>query len=74
MHGKRGESSRESGEDTQSEYSDTYCENVTKMWQEVKNDVKNFYFLGKYRNYSKGKGRLFDKQYLPLSNIYVKKQ
>ena len=74
MHGKRGESSRESVGDTQSEYSDTYRENVTKMWQEVKNDVKNSYFLEKYRKYSKGKGRLFDKQYLLLSNIYVKKQ
>ena len=39
----------------------------------VKNDVKNFYFLEKYRHYIKGKGRLFDKQYLLLLNIYVKR-
>ena len=40
----------------------------------VKNDVKNFFFLEKYRHYIKGKGRLFDKQYSLLSNIYVKRQ
>ena len=40
----------------------------------VKNDVNFFYFLEKYRHYVKGKGRLFDKQYLLLSNIYVNRQ
>ena len=35
----------------------------------AKNDVNNFYFLEKYRHYIKGKGRIFDKQYLLLSNI-----
>ena len=39
----------------------------------VKIDVKNFYFQEKYRHYIKGKGRLFDKKYLLLSNIYEKK-
>ena len=37
---------------------------------QIKNDVKNFYFLEKYRHYTKGKKRLFDKQYALLSNIY----
>ena len=36
----------------------------------IKN-VKNFYFLEKYRHYVKGKGKLFEKQYSLLSNIYV---
>ena len=39
----------------------------------VKNDVKNSYFLEKYRHYVKGKSILFDKEYLLLSNIYVKR-
>ena len=37
---------------------------------QIKNDVKNFYFLEKYRHYIKGKKRLFDKQYALLTNIY----
>ena len=37
----------------------------------IKNDVKNFYFLEKYRYYVKGKGTLFEKQYSLLSNIYI---
>ena len=37
----------------------------------IKNDVKNFYFFEKYRHYVKGKGKLFEKQYSLLSNIYV---
>ena len=37
----------------------------------IKNDVRNFYFLKKYRHYVKGKGKLFEKQYLLLSNVYV---
>ena len=37
----------------------------------IKNDVKNYYFLEKYRHYVKGKGQLFEKQYSLLSNIYV---
>ena len=37
----------------------------------IKNDVRNFYFLEKYRHYVKGKGKLFEKQYSLLSNVYV---
>ena len=37
----------------------------------IKNDVRNFYFLEKYRCYVKGKGKLFVKQYSLLSNVYV---
>ena len=37
----------------------------------VKNDVKNFDFLENHRHYVKVKGKLFDKQYLLLSNMYV---
>ena len=37
----------------------------------IKNDVKNFYFLEKYRSYVKGKGRLFEKQYSLLTRIYA---
>ena len=40
----------------------------------VKNDVIIFYFLEKYTHYIKGKGKLIDKQYLLLFNIYVKRQ
>ena len=39
----------------------------------VKNDVKNFYFQEKYTHYIRGKGKLFDKQYLLLSYIYATK-
>ena len=38
----------------------------------VKNDIKNYYFQEKYRYYIRGKGQIFDKQYLLLSNLYVK--
>ena len=38
---------------------------------QVKNEVKKFYFE-KYRHYIKGKGQLFDKHYILLTNIYVK--
>ena len=38
----------------------------------VKNDVKNFYYLEKYRHYIRGKGKQFDKEYILLSNIYLK--
>ena len=37
----------------------------------IKNDVKNFYFLEKYKSYVKGKGRLFEKQYSLLTRIYA---
>ena len=37
----------------------------------IKNDVKNFYFLEKYKHYVKGKGIQFEKQYSLLSNIYI---
>ena len=37
----------------------------------IKNDVKNFYFLEKYRYYVKGKGTFFEKQYSLLSNNYI---
>ena len=37
----------------------------------IKNDVKTFYFLEKYRSYVKGKGRLFEKQYSLLTRIYA---
>ena len=37
----------------------------------IKNDIKNFYFLEKYRHYVKGKGIQFEKQYSLLSNIYT---
>ena len=37
----------------------------------IKNEEKNFYFLEKYRHYVKGKGKLFEKQYSLLSNIYI---
>ena len=37
----------------------------------IKNDVKNFYFLEKYKHYVKGKGIQFEKQYSLLSNIYT---
>ena len=40
----------------------------------VKNDVIIIHFLEKYTHYIKGKGELIDKQYLLLSNIYVKRQ
>ena len=39
----------------------------------VKNEMKNFYFQEKYRHYIRGKGYIFHKQYILLSNIYVKK-
>ena len=38
----------------------------------VKNEVKKFYYEEKYRCYLKGKGTLFEKQYILLSNIYSK--
>ena len=38
---------------------------------QVKNYVKKFYFEEKYRHYIQGKGRLFDKQYILLSNFYA---
>ena len=37
----------------------------------IKNDVKNFYFLEKYKYYVKGKGIQFEKQYSLLSNINI---
>ena len=37
---------------------------------QIKNNVKKFYFEEKYRHYIQGKGRMFDKQYILLSNIY----
>ena len=37
----------------------------------VKNDTKNFYFQEKYRHYIRGKGKIFDKQYMLLTNIYL---
>ena len=37
----------------------------------IKNDVRNFYFLEKYRHYVKGKGIVFEKQYSLLSNVYA---
>ena len=33
----------------------------------VRNDVKNFYDQEKYRHYTKGRGRVFDKQYILLN-------
>ena len=38
----------------------------------VRNDIKNFYFQEKYRHYTKGKKKVFDKQYMFLSNIHDK--
>ena len=38
----------------------------------VKNEIKKFYFEEKYRCYIKGKGTLFEKQYILLLNIYTK--
>ena len=38
----------------------------------MKNDVKNFYFHEKYSHYICGRGKIFDKNYLLLSNIYLK--
>ena len=37
----------------------------------IENDVRNFYFLVKYRHYVKGKGKMFEKQYSLLSNVYA---
>ena len=36
----------------------------------VKNEVRKFYYVEKYRSYLKGKGTLLEKQYILLSNIY----
>ena len=38
----------------------------------VKNEMKKFYYKEKYRCYMKGKGTLFEKQYILLANIYSK--
>ena len=38
--------------------------------QFVKNDIKNFYFQEKYRYYIKGREKVFDKQYILLSNTF----
>ena len=38
----------------------------------VKNEVKKCYYEEEYRCYLKGKGTLFEKQYILLSNIYSK--
>ena len=35
-------------------------------------EVKKFYYEEKYRCLLKGKGTLFEKQYILLSNIYTK--
>ena len=37
----------------------------------VKNEVKKFYYEDKYRQYIKGNGRYFDKQYNLLNNFYT---
>ena len=37
----------------------------------IENDVRNFYFLEKYKHYVKGKGKMFEKQYSLLSNVYA---
>ena len=37
----------------------------------IKNEVKKFYYEEKYRCLLRGKGTLFEKQYILLSNIYV---
>ena len=38
----------------------------------VENDIKKFHFEEKYRYHIWDKGSIFDKQYILLSNIYVK--
>ena len=37
----------------------------------IKNEVKKFYYEEKYRCLLRGKGTLFEKQYILLSNTYI---
>ena len=39
----------------------------------VTNDIKNFYLQEKYRHYIRGRGKVFAKEYVLLSNIFDKK-